>query len=150
MQAGSEGVATEVVEAEQSGEADATHLAAQCTLLCVKAVWEDALMTCQMQLCVFILVICFLENSYVIHAAFMQVSIFIAVERINLYADNLKVLAGLLAGFTDVMHVAHLAAFAGKNKNFLLAGGGDGLHFGSNLFAAQAGALNFIVTVEPQ
>ena len=46
------------------------------------------------------------------------------------------------------MHVAHLAAFAGKNKDFLLAGGGDGLHFGSNLLAAQAGALNFIVTVE--
>ena len=105
-------------------------------------------MTCQMQLSVFILVICFLENSYVIYAAFMQVSIFIAVERINLYADYLEVLTGLLAGFTDVMHVAHLAAFAGKNKDFLLAGGGDGLHFGSNLLAAQAGALNFIVTVE--
>ena len=105
-------------------------------------------MACQMQLSVFILVICFLENSYVIHAAFMQVSVFIAIERIDFYAYNLKVLACLLAGFADVMHVAHLAAFAGKNENFLLAGGGDGLHFGSNLLAAQAGALNFIVTVE--
>ena len=78
----------------------------------------------------------------------MQISVFIAVERINLYADYLKVLACLLAGFTDVMHVAHLAAFACKNENFLLAGGGDCLHFGSNLFTAEAGALNFVVTVE--
>lgn len=105
-------------------------------------------MTCQMQLCVFILIICFLENSYVIYAAFMQISVFIAVERIDFYAYNLKVLACLLAGFADVMHVAHLAAFAGKNKDFLLAGSGDSLHFGSNLLAAQAGALNFIVTIE--
>lgn len=105
-------------------------------------------MTCQMQLCVFILVIGFLENSYVIHAAFMQISVFIAVERIDFYAYNLEVLACLIAGFADVMHVTHFAAFAGKNKDFLLTGGGDSLHFGSNLLAAQAGALNFIMAVE--
>ena len=105
-------------------------------------------MTCQMQLCVFILIICFLENSYVIYAAFMQISVFIAVERIDFYAHNLKVLACLLAGLADVMYVTHFAAFTGENENFLLAGSGDSLHFSSNLLAAQAGALNFIVTVE--
>ena len=105
-------------------------------------------MTCQMQLCVFILIICFLENSYVIYAAFMQISVFIAVERIDFYAYNLKVLACLLAGLANVMHVTHLAAFAGKNEDFLLAGSGDGLHFGGNLLTAQAGALNFVMAVE--
>ena len=105
-------------------------------------------MTCQMQLCVFILIICFLENSYVIYAAFMQISVFIAVERIDFYAYNLKVLACLLAGLANVMHVTHFAAFTCENENFLLAGSGDGLHFGSNLLAAQAGALNFIMAVE--
>lgn len=105
-------------------------------------------MTCQMQLCVFILIICFLENSYVIYAAFMQISVFIAVERIDFYAHNLKVLACLLAGLANVMHVTHFAAFAGENENFLLAGSGDSLHFGSNLLAVQAGALNFIMAVE--
>lgn len=87
-------------------------------------------------------------NSYVIYAAFMQISVFIAVERIDFYAYNLKVLACLLAGLADVMHVTHFAAFTGENENFLLAGSGDSLHFGSNLLAAQAGALNFIMAVE--
>ena len=58
-------------ETAARGEADAAHFAAQCALLCVKTVGKYTLMTCQMQLCVFILVICFLENSYVIYAAFM-------------------------------------------------------------------------------
>ena len=78
----------------------------------------------------------------------MQIGVFITVERINLYADDLEVLACLLAGLADVMHVAHFAAFACKNQDFLLTGGGNGLHFGSNLLAAQAGTVNFIMAVE--
>ena len=70
-------------------------------------------MPCQMQFGVSINVVSFLKHSYIIRAAFMQVRVFITVQRVYLKPYNGKILARQPYGGSNIFHAAHAAAFAG-------------------------------------
>ena len=78
----------------------------------------------------------------------MQIGVFIAVHRINLYAHHLKVLASQLTSFPNIAYSAHFAAFAGQNEDFLHTGFGDGLHFGYQLLPVKTCSVNAIVAIK--
>ena len=67
----------------------------------------------QMQFSVGINIVSFLKHSYIIRTAFMQVRIFITVQRVYLKPHNGKILARQPYGGGNIFHAAHAAAFAG-------------------------------------
>ena len=148
MQACGDGILLVVIQAEEGREADAAHAAEDSPFLGVEAVWEYALMAGQVQRFVLVGVIGFLENRDVVSAAFVQVGVFIGIDRVDFHTDDAEVLAGDFDGVADVVHIGHMAAFTGEHEHLFQAGLGDVGAFLVELFVVQAGPDDFVVAVE--
>ena len=144
-----ERIAAEVRKAEESGERDAAHARHQGAFLRVEAVREYALVAQQVELFEAHLVVGFLEDGHVVHAAFVQVAVFVDIDRVDFHAHHAEILAGQLAGLADVFHAALRAAFAGEDQYFFHAAVGDDLHLVLNLLHRELHALDVVVAVEP-
>ena len=77
MVSGCKSIFSEVIQAKQSAKADTTHSTHQCTFLCINTIREDPLMAGKMQGFVFIGIIGFLENGYIVCTTFMKICILI-------------------------------------------------------------------------
>ena len=148
MVTGGKCVFAKIVQSKQCGKSDSAHAAHQSALLGIDTIWENTFMTGQMQRFVFVRIISFLKNGYIICAAGMQIGILIRIYRIDFETDDTEIFFCNLACFTYIFHGGHGRTFSGKNQNFLQTGGGDGGHFFLNLFRCQAGTVDLIVTVE--
>ena len=102
VHAGREGILAEVGQTEQRRKADAAHAAHDGALLRVQTVRENALVAAEMQGFVLLVVIGLLEYSDVVHAAFMQISVLVHVQRVDLDADDAEILARQLDRLADV------------------------------------------------
>ena len=67
----------------------------------------------QMQFGVSVNIVSFLKHRYVISPAFMQVRVFITVQRVYLKPYNSKIFARQPYGGSNIFHAAHAAAFTG-------------------------------------
>ena len=143
-----ESVLAEVIQTQQCGKTNTTHTAFQGTFLSVQTVRENPLVSCQMQGFVFIRIVCFLENRYIIGAAFMEICVFVGVDRIDFQTDDFEIFLCNFAGFPDVLYCGFAAAFSGKNQDFPQSCFGDGCHFFIDFFFVQLGTVDFIMAVE--
>ena len=148
VHAGREGILAEVGQTEQRREADAAHAAHDGALLRVQTVRENALVAAEMQGFVLLIVIGLLEYGDVVHAAFMQISVLVHVQRIDLDADDAEILARQLDRLADVGHRRHGAALAGQHQNLLQAGLRDGLELLLDLVHVEFSAADLVVAVE--
>ena len=148
VQTGREGILAEVGQTEQRREADAAHAAHDGALLRVQTVRENALVTAEMQGFVLLVIIGLLEYGDVVHAAFVQISVLVHVQRIDLDADDAEILARQLDRFADVGHRRHGAALAGQQQNFLQAGLRDGLELLLDLVHVEFRAADLVMAVE--
>ena len=73
VQTGRKRILAEVGQTEQCRKADTAHAAHQCTLLCVQAVRENALVTAEVQGFVLLVVIGLLKYGNIIGTTFMPV-----------------------------------------------------------------------------
>ena len=76
-------------------------------------------MPAEVQGLVLVRIVGLLEHGDIIHAAFVQIGVFVHVERVNLNADHAEILARQLDRFADVADRRHRAAFAGQHEDFL-------------------------------
>ena len=67
----------QAAQAKQGTKADTTHSAHQCTFLCIYTIREDPLMPGKMQGFVFVGIVSFLENGYIVCTAFVEICILI-------------------------------------------------------------------------
>ena len=105
-------VLAEIGKSQKRREPDAAHSAAQSTLLRVKAIRPDALMSHQVQFFVCYNVIRFLKNGHIVGAALVQIAILIRVDGINLQPDHAEIFARKLARLADIFDIALDAALA--------------------------------------
>ena len=105
-------------------------------------------MTHQVKLFETHLVVGFLENRHVVHAAFVQIAVLVGIHRINFHTHHAEILTGQLAGFADVFHAALRAAFACENQDFFHAAVGNHLHLVLDLLHGELHALDVVVAVE--
>ena len=138
----------EIRKSKQCGKSDTTHASHQRTLLCLKTVWEYTLMPHQMQGFVFNIVIGFLEYRHVISAAFVQIPIFIAVDRINFQTDIAEIFFCQPAGFPDILDITLRTAFSGQHQDFLNAGVCNDLHLMLDFLKSQFLTMNVVVAVK--
>ena len=77
MVSGCKSIFSEIIQAKQGTKADTTHSAHQCTFLCIYTIREDPLMPGKMQGFVFVGIVSFLENGYIVCTAFVEICILI-------------------------------------------------------------------------
>ena len=98
-----------------------------------------------MKLFVFIGIVCLLEYRNVVSAAFVQILIFICIDRIDLKADHAKILSRQLAGFTDRVHITLGTALAGKEQDLFHTGLRDDSPFMLDLRHIPLHAVDMVV-----
>ena len=80
-----------------------------------------------MECFIFIGIVCFLENGHIVGAAFMEICVFVGVDRIDFQTDDFEIFLCDFAGFPNVLYCGFAAAFTGKNLcRFLLRSAGHG------------------------
>ena len=141
-------ILAEIIQSQKSRKTNPSHATLQCTLLGIQSVWENPLMSCQMQSFILVRIISLLENRHIICAAFMKICIFIGIHRINLKADHLEIFSRDLTGFSDVLHIGFGFALAGKDQDLLQTSLGDRCHFLLDLFFVQLCAADLVVAVK--
>ena len=99
-----ESVLAKIIQTEQCGKSNTSHAAADGTLLCVQTVWENTLVSCKMQGLVFVRIVGFLEYSYIVSAALMQICVFIGVHRVYFQSDDFEIFAGNPTCLSDIFH----------------------------------------------
>ena len=97
---------------------------------------------------IFVGMIGFLKNCYIISAALVKIGIILTVHRINLQANNPEIFPSNLAGFSNVFHCGFLTAFPSENQDFLKSALGNGCHFLVNFLIGKLGSTNVVVTVK--
>ena len=105
-------------------------------------------MAAQMQSGVFIGIVGFLKHGNIVHAAGVEVGVFIGIDRINFNTHHPEIFPGQLAGLADILHRGSGAAFTGENQNFLQTGVRDGFQLFFDLFHGQLGTANLVVAVK--
>ena len=105
-------------------------------------------MSQQVKLFVFVRVVGFLKYGYIIRAAFVEISVFLRIDRIDFKPDHAEIVPRQFAGFSYVSHMALGPAFAGKDEDFLHAAVGDDFHLFFNLFHGKLHPVNVVITVK--
>ena len=88
----------------------------------------------QMESLIFIRIVCFLEYGNIVGSALVEISVFVSVDRIYFKTYHAEILSCQFAGFTDILHIAFLAAFACEDKDLFHAAFCKDLHFVFHLF----------------
>ena len=83
QRAGGEGILAEIGQPEQRSECNAAHATHERALLCFHAIREHAFVPSKVELFVAACVVGLLEYGYVVGSAFVQVSIFIGIHRVD-------------------------------------------------------------------
>ena len=148
MERGGEGVLSEIRKSEERGESDSPHPPAKRPFLSVETVRPDALVSEKMERLVFDGIVGFLKDRHVVGAAFVEICVFVGIDRIDFQSDVSEILTRKSAGFSDIFDVAFLPALAGQDQDFFHTAVGDDLHFMLDLLEGQLHAANRIVTVE--
>ena len=104
VHAGGKSVFAEIIQSEEGCKSNTAHTAANGAFLCIQTVWEDSFVSCQMQCLVFVGIVGFLKNGYVVSAALMQICILIGVHRVYFQSDDFEIFAGDLTGLSDIFH----------------------------------------------
>ena len=138
----------EIGKSQQCRKCNAAHSAANCALLRIQTVREHTLVTCKMQLRITVTVVGLLKNSDIIRAAFMQISIFIRVHRIDFDADIFEVFMCDFAGTADIFHIAHIPAFTCQDQHFFHPRPGNRFHFSAYAILIKLRTANLILAVE--
>ena len=105
-------------------------------------------MSHKVELLISVTVISLLKYSYIVNSAFVQILVFIGIQRIDLNPDHAEILSRQLAGFADVLHTALCAALACENKYLLHTAVGDDLHLVLDLLHIKLHALYVIIAVK--
>ena len=82
-----------------------------------------------MQGFIFVRIVGFLKNSYIVNTAFMEIFVFVCIYRIYFYTNISKILLSDFYSFTNVVYIRIFSAFTCKNENFFHSGIGNYLHF---------------------
>ena len=141
-------ILSEIVKTKQCRKSGSAHTPHQCTLLCIKAIGPDTLMSHQMKCLIFIRIVSFLEHRHIIYTTFMEILIFIHIHRINLNSNIFKILSRNLYSFSNVFHIGISAALTGKHQNLFHSRLRDDLHLMFNFFKRQLLPANIVVTVK--
>ena len=102
----------------------------------------------QMQGFVFHIVIGFLKYGHIICTTFMQVTIFITVDRINFQTDIAEIFLCQPAGFPDILDITLRTAFSGQHQDFLNAGVCNDFHLMLDFLKSQFLTMNVVVAVK--
>ena len=148
MQSCSQGVLPEIGKSQQRGKRHPSHTAHQRPLLGFEPVRPYPFVTHQVECLVLVGIVCLLKNRHVVSSAFMEISVFVGIDRIDLKPYHPEVFPGHLAGFADVFHVAHAATLAGEYEYFLHPRVGDYLHLVLYLLRSQPHPVYIVITVE--
>ena len=141
-------ILSEIIQSQKCGESGSTHAAHQGTLLRIKTIRPDTLMSHQMQGLVFICVVCLLKNSHIINTTFMQIFVFIHIYRVDLDSDILKIFSCDLHRFPDICNIRICPALACQDQNFFHAGMRNNLHLMLDLLHRQLLPADVVITVE--
>ena len=102
----------------------------------------------QMQGFIFVRVVGLLEHGHIVHAALVEIPVFVHIDRINLDADIPEILPGNLHRLADIVHIGPLSAFAGENQNLFHPRFGDDLHLMLHLFQGELLPADIVIAVE--
>ena len=138
----------EIVKTKQCRKSGSAHTSHQSTLLCIKAIGPDTLMSHQMKGLIFIRIVSFLEHRHIIYTTFMEILIFIHIHRINLNSDIFKILSRNLYRLSNICYIRIGTALTGKHQNFFHSRLRDDLHLMLNFFKRQLLPADIIVTVK--
>ena len=148
MQCACQGILPKIGQTEKCGERHTSHAAAECPFLCVETVRPHTLVTEQVELFVFVGVVSLLKYRHIIRAAFVEIPVFLRIDRINLKPDHAEILPCKFTGFADVFHIALTSALTGQNQDFLHTAVGNDFHLMLDLFHVQFHAADVVVAVE--
>ena len=105
-------------------------------------------MSHQMQSFVFIGVIGFLKYSDIICTAFMQITIFVGIYRIDFKTDHAEILSCKFTCLTNVFYITFCPAFSSKNQDFFHTRISNYFHLMGNLFHIKLHTINMVITVK--
>ncbi len=135
-------------QSQKRREGNSPHPAPDGTLLCLKTVGKYPFVSHQMQFFITVRVIGLLKYGHIIRPAFVKITVFLRIHRIDLKTYISEILCRQPACFPDIVHVAHAAALSGQKQDLLNARSGDDFHLLFHLFPGQLFSGNIVITVE--
>ena len=94
----------EIIQSQKRRKSDAPHSAHERSLLGMEPIREHPLMSGQMKGFIFVRIVGFLENRYIIRSAFMEICIFVRIHRIDFQTDDSEIFLCNFYSLTDIFH----------------------------------------------